>query len=158
MGTKMNSWQNRGNNKRFSTRFRLSSFKSLQFWRLCGIGSRATGQWSPNLFLVCQTKCPADIQCSAGHFNSLPDILQPDVQQIGSFLPDILCTFLCQTFPPHWPLSSSAWTLCPTFQNHAEHVRHIWRSLTGCWMKASFIPLEPFLFAARTWENLKAWI
>ena len=37
-------------------------------------------QWSPKLFLVCRTKCLADIQCSAGHFDSLPDILLPDVQ------------------------------------------------------------------------------
>ena len=50
-------------------------------------------QWSPKLFLVCRTKCPADIQSSAGHFDSLLDILLPEVQQIGIFLPDILCTY-----------------------------------------------------------------
>ena len=31
---------------------------------------------------------------SVGHFDSLPDILLPDVQQTGSFLPDISCTYL----------------------------------------------------------------
>ncbi len=30
--------------------------------------SQCLSQWSPKLFLVCRTKCPADIQCSAGHF------------------------------------------------------------------------------------------
>ncbi len=62
------------------------------------------------------------------YFDSLPDILLPDVQQIGSFLPDMLC-FLCHTFPPHWPLpnkmSGIVWTLWRTFQNRAVHVRHI---------------------------------
>ena len=83
-----------------------------------------------NHFLVCRTKCAADIQCSVWHFDFLPDILLPDVKQIGSF---ICRKFICRTFPPHWPLpdkmSSSAWTLCWTFQNCAEHVQHIWWSL-----------------------------
>ncbi len=110
------------------------------------ICTRISNQWLPKLFLVCQITCPADIQCSAWHFDSLPDILLSDVQQMQSFLPDILCTFVCRTFLPRCPLldkmSGSAWTLCRTFQNHGghvQHVRHIWRSLFLIYMSIPYL-------------------
>ncbi len=31
-------------------------------------------QWSRKLFLACRTKCPADLQSSAGHFEPMSDI------------------------------------------------------------------------------------
>ncbi len=40
-------------------------------------------QWLPKLFLVCQTKCPADIKCSVWHFDSLLDI-RPAVFELST--------------------------------------------------------------------------
>ena len=37
-------------------------------YRLPNPSNTITQQWLPKLFLVCRTKYPADIQCSAGHF------------------------------------------------------------------------------------------
>ena len=77
-------------------------------------------QWSRKLFLVCQTKCPAGLQRSAGHFEPLSDI-----------------------FPSRWLANINGHSCCPnrTFyvylselsaghqQKSAGHVRHISRSL-----------------------------
>ncbi len=116
-------------------------------------------QWSPKWFLVCRTKCPADIKCSTGHFDYLLNFLLPDVQQIGSFLPDILCW----TFPPHWPLldkmSGSAWTLCWTFQNCAGHVWHIWRSLISyAWCPKHIVPIAFDISIKENFPQIFIWL
>ena len=40
-------------------------------------------QWSPKLFLVCWTKCLADIRCSAEHFYSLQWLFSSMLAQTG---------------------------------------------------------------------------
>ena len=71
-------------------------------------------QSSRKLFQVCQTKCPASIQCSVGHFDHLPDIFLTrwSANMSGnSCLP-------CGTFSVSWALldkmSGNVRALCRT--------------------------------------------
>ena len=67
-----------------------------------------TLQWSWKLFLVCQTKCPAGLQCSAGHLKPLPDIFT------GWWLAILVFPSMYWTLPDK--MSGSAWALCQTSQ------------------------------------------
>ena len=97
----------------------MSFFLKLLDWCFCSVctGHFVRNGWqsSRKLFHACRTKCPADLQCSAGHFDPQPDILLS-----------------------WWPANiESCRTKCPARselsaghqQNSAGHVRHILRGL-----------------------------
>ncbi len=88
-------------------------------------------QWSRKLFLVCWTKCPAGLQCSAGHFELLSDIFPSWCRwwmaNISGHSTHIMCIQPC-------------WTKCPARSKlsaghqqksagHVWHALHISRSL-----------------------------
>ncbi len=82
-------------------------------------------QSSRKFFQVCRTKCPAGLQCPAGHFNPLSDIF--------TSLMSSKYYILCRTFPRHFPWKEPCRTKCPAMfeptaghqQKSAGHVRHV---------------------------------
>ena len=134
---------------------------------------KTRGQFCPNfqsplpylmdapLFQACRTKCPASLQCSAGHFDPLSDIFL-------SWWPAILFSLA-----GHFPCIEPCWTKCPAMlepsaghqQKSAEHVRHISRGLVyHCYIannacyKRMFLSLVTLTFDIRTWPRyLQPW-